>query len=133
MNSCWMPLPFFRTFKLMKWSQQELPPILKNNLLSIRKLCQKHRVKKLWVFGSVLRKDFRKDSDIDFLYEWDRRNIKDEEYLDNLWELLNSLKTLFGRRIDFVHYPSLKNPYFIEELRETRVLLFDKKREEIPV
>lgn len=117
----------------MKLSQQEFPLILKKKLLKIQKLCQKHRVKKLWVFGSVLREDFREDSDIDVLYEWDRAKIKDEEYLDNLWELLSSLTSLLGHKIDFVHFPSLKNPYFIEELRETRVLLYDQKCEKVSV
>ena len=30
-------------------------------------------------------------------------------------------------------YPSLKNPYFIEEVEETKVLLYELNREEVSV
>ncbi len=117
----------------MEVKQHILPLILDKSLPIIQKLCRKYRVKKLWVFGSVLRDNFRNDSDIDILYEFDELNILDEEYLDNFDGLLYSLIELFGRKIDFVHYPSLKNPYFIEEVEETKVLLYEQKPKEISV
>ena len=44
---------------------------MKNTLLlpeeKIRDFCRKWRIKELAVFGSILRDDFRPDSDIDFL------------------------------------------------------------------
>ena len=100
----------------MRPEEQILPHILEIYLSSIQALCHKHKVKRLWAFGSILTDDFREDSDVDLLYEWDRPNIRDEDYLDNLDGLLDALKDLFGRKIDFVHYPSLKNPYFQEEI-----------------
>ena len=38
----------------------------------ITEFCRKNRVKSLAVFGSVLRADFRSDSDIDVLVEFER-------------------------------------------------------------
>jgi uncharacterized protein len=49
--------------------QIELPPMI------IRRFCQKHHIRKLSVFGSVLREDFRPESDIDFLVEFDPNHI----------------------------------------------------------
>jgi predicted nucleotidyltransferase len=37
----------------------------------IQKFCQRHRIRKLSLFGSFLRDDFRPDSDIDILVEFE--------------------------------------------------------------
>ncbi|MCI5223512.1 MAG: nucleotidyltransferase, partial [Candidatus Electrothrix sp. AR4] len=37
----------------------------------LRSLCRRHKVKRLAVFGSVLRTDFNRDSDIDFIVDID--------------------------------------------------------------
>ena len=111
-----------------------MPKILASKLPALRAICRKHKIKRFWAFGSVLREDFRKDSDIDFLYELDRPAIADEEYLSNLDGFIVSLLNLFpGRKLDLVYYPGLKNPYFIEEVDETKVLLYDQKPEEVSV
>ena len=117
----------------MKVKAHILPKILQNKLSDIQALCQKHKIKKLWVFGSVLRDDFRKDSDIDFLHEWDEENITDEEYLENYYGFIDALKQILGRKIDFVHYPSMKNPYFIKDVEATKVLLYAQRPEEVSV
>ncbi len=38
---------------------------------AIAEFCQRHRIRKLSLFGSVLRDDFRPDSDIDVLVEFE--------------------------------------------------------------
>lgn len=88
---------------------------------------------RLWVFGSVLREDFREDSDVDLLHEWDESNITDEEYLDNHDHFLGSLQKLIERKIDFVHYPSLKNPYFLKEIHGKKILLYAQRSKEVPI
>ena len=110
-----------------------LPHIIQRHLNEIRQLCIEHHVRKLWAFGSVLDERFTKDSDIDFLYEWDDEAIPDEVYLDNLWALLDKLEGLLGHKIDWVYYPNLKNPYFIKEVEATKVLLYDGQSKKIPV
>ena len=116
----------------MKRKPQILPPILNQKLSAIQELCRRYKVKNLWVFGSVLTNRFREDSDIDFLYEMDRSSMAEGEYLPNLDGLIAGLLAMFPeRKLDLVHYPSLKNPYFIESVEETKVILYDQRREEV--
>ena len=117
----------FRIFKKMKSKHHILPEILSKNLDAIQDLCRRHKIKYLYALGSVLMDRFREESDIDLIHDWDRANISDEEYLDNHDGFIEALGKLLGRKIDFVHYPSLKNPYFIEEIDETKVLLYEQK------
>lgn len=37
----------------------------------IADLCRRHRVRRLWLFGSILGNDFRPDSDVDVLVDMD--------------------------------------------------------------
>lgn len=61
--------------------------------------CRRHHIRKLAFFGSVLRDDFRQDSDVDVLVEFDPgvavgfRIVDIEEELSQL---------LGGRRVDLV-------------------------------
>ncbi|MEO1808580.1 MAG: nucleotidyltransferase domain-containing protein [Bacteroidota bacterium] len=93
----------------------------------------KHHVAKLWVFGSVFSSHFTKSSDIDFLYEWDEQAISAEYFLNNMWDLLDSLEALFGHTIDWIYAKNLQNPYFIEEIEETKVLLYDQESEKVSI
>jgi len=37
----------------------------------IAAFCRRHRIQRLWLFGSILREDFRPDSDVDVLIEFE--------------------------------------------------------------
>lgn len=117
----------------MEQPSQILPEILRKNLPKIQDLCRRHKVKSLWAFGSVLTDAFGPDSDVDLLYELDESRITDDEYLSNWDSFFIELFRVFGKKIDLVHYPSLKNPYFIEDVENTKMLLYGQKPEEIPV
>ena len=108
----------------MNLETHKLPIILQEKLPTILALCQKHKVKELWVFGSILREDFSHTSDIDFLYEMDDERITDEESYDCFWGFYDALIALFDRKIDLVWYYGIKNPYFKEEVDGTKVLIY---------
>ena len=74
--------------------------ILKNQLDTIRSLCERYRVKTLYVFGSVLTPNFDTYSDIE-------------------------LEKLFNRKIDLLEERALKNPYFIENINQKKQLLYE--------
>lgn len=111
-----------------------MPLFIQHKIPELKMLCKKHKIKDLWLFGSALSKeDFGKESDVDVLYELDRPQITDEEYLDNFWGFWDALESLFERKVDLVHYASIKNPYFKEEVDETKYLVYGQEGEKVPV
>lgn len=62
--------------------------------------CRRHRVRRLSLFGSVLRDDFRSDSDVDVLVEFLPGQVPGFLALHAMTEELSSL--LDGRRVDLV-------------------------------
>ena len=118
----------------MNQKMNQLPPWLTLRIPEIRSLCSQCHIRSLYLVGSILRPDdFRSGSDIDWVYEFDRDQIPDSAFLDNLTFFWDQLEQLTGRRADLIHYTSLKNPYFIQEIDETRLLIYDAQRQEVPV
>ena len=113
--------------------KDNMQAILSKNISQIQNLCKKYRIKRLWAFGSVLRKDFSLDSDIDVLYELDHDKLEGRQHLDYFFGFLDEMQSLLGRKIDTVWYPGIKNPYFKEEIEETKVLLYEQEPEKISV
>ena len=97
--------------------------IIRDNIHKISALCQKHKVRKLNAFGSVLSSRFNDQSDVDFLVDFNSE-IDHTNYADNYFDLYYSLKSLFGRDVDLVDNSSVKNPYFRQELDETKHLIY---------
>ena len=83
-------------------------------------LCEKHKVLQLYVFGSILTDKFNKDSDVDFTVIFDRDALPLLVYFDFKFALEDLLK----RDVDLVEYNAVKNPYFKEELDETKQLIY---------
>jgi uncharacterized protein len=97
--------------------------LLEENKGAIKTLCEKHKVAKLYAFGSVLTLAFNEESDVDFLVEFQRSDIPD--YASNYFELLFALEDLFERDVDLIEYSAIRNPYFKEEVDETRKEIFE--------
>lgn len=97
--------------------------IIETNITSIEKLCKENKVEKLYAFGSVLSDKFNSESDLDFVVSFNE-SIELLDYADNYFNFLFSLEDLFKRGIDLVSEKSLQNPYFIEELNNTKKLIY---------
>ena len=69
-------------------------------LEAIAELCRRFGVEELWVFGSVLRDDFRPDSDVDFLVVF--KNNDAGEWACKFADLERELAVLLGRKVDVV-------------------------------
>ncbi|MBI2942264.1 MAG: nucleotidyltransferase family protein [Chloroflexi bacterium] len=86
----------------------------------IADFCHRHHVRELALFGSVLRDDFRPDSDVDVLIEFEpdaRVSLMD------LVRMRDELMSIVGRESDLVEKPSLHNPFRRREiLRTARVM-----------
>lgn len=82
-----------------------------------------HNVKSAYLFGSVLTDRFNKDSDVDFLVDY--APIDDPvAFGDNIWDLRFALEDGLNREIDLINEKNLTNPYFIQELNETKYKIY---------
>jgi uncharacterized protein len=78
--------------------------------------CRKWKIAELSLFGSVLRDDFRDDSDVDVLVQMAPDSELGWDWLD----MQNELATLLGRSVDLVFKDGLRNPYRRGEILRTR-------------
>jgi predicted nucleotidyltransferase len=85
-------------------------PIPKEELESF---CKVHHIRRLAFFGSALRDDFREDSDIDVLVEFDPQHVPG---LFTLARLERELSALFGGRKVDLRTPNDLSRYFRQEV-----------------
>ena len=97
---------------------------VENKLPKVRQLCQKHKVKSLYVFGSAVTKRITKKSDVDLLITF-KKSISLKNYATNFFSLQGELEKIFSRKIDLTEEPALTNPYFIETVNETKVKVYE--------
>ena len=97
---------------------------LKDKLPEVIQTLKTHRVKKAYAFGSVCTDKFNLKSDIDLLIDF---NTEDSftGYAENFWELEEKLRAILNRKVDLLPTHTLRNPYFIEEIEETKILLYE--------
>lgn len=95
---------------------------LESYTTDIIKLCELHKVKSLYAFGSVLTDKFNKESDIDLIVDF--TDVAVEDYADNYFDFKFSLQDIFKRPIDLLEEKALKNPYFIQSLNRQKQLVY---------
>jgi len=78
----------------------------------VRDFCRRHHIRKLSVFGSALRTDFRPDSDVDVLVEFDSAHTPGLDFFNMEIEL----SELLGRKVD------LNTPGFLSRFFRDRVI-----------
>jgi uncharacterized protein len=83
--------------------------------------CRQWQVTELSLFGSVLRDDFRPDSDVDVLVTF---------AADAPWSLLDlvamreQLRQIFGREVHLVEQAGLRNPFRQQAILSSREVIF---------
>jgi len=83
----------------------------------IAEFCRKHHIMKLSIFGSVLRPDFRADSDIDVLVEFEPGHIPGLAF----FSMEDELSEIIGRKVD-LNTPNFLSKYFRDKvLQEAEV------------
>lgn len=96
--------------------------VIDRNIDKVRDLCRKHRVAKLFVFGSVLNDRFKTNSDIDFVVDFSSIDLYD--YADNYFDLKFSLEDLFKRKVDLLEEKAIKNPYLRKSIDSAKQLIY---------
>ena len=86
----------------------------------IEKFCLRNHIRRLALFGSVLREDFRPDSDVDVLVEFEPGHVPGFAFISMQDELSN----LLGRRVD-LNTPACLSPYFRKEVLDETEVLYD--------
>ena len=82
----------------------------------IEEFCRNNHVKKLALFGSVLRDDFRPDSDIDVLVEFEPGKVPG---LLGLARMERELSAILGDRPVDIRTAEDLSPYFRQEVVES--------------
>ena len=93
-------------------------------LTDFNSLCQLHKVRYLYAFGSSVTDRFDYDtSDIDLLVEIDDSDpIERGEKLISLWD---TFEIFFHRKVDLLTDSSIHNPYLRKSIDSTKVLIYD--------
>lgn len=98
--------------------------LIEQNREPLLLLCKEFAVDELYVFGSATNSSFDiTKSDLDFAVKFSK-SIPVIDMADHFFGLINALEKLFGKKVDLVSIPALKNPIFIEELNSTKVQLY---------
>lgn len=80
--------------------------------------CNRHHIRRMSLFGSVLRRDFGSESDVDILVEFDPKHIPGLEFV----RMREELSQLLGRTVD-LRTPASLSPHFrAEVLREAELV-----------
>lgn len=98
--------------------------IIKQHRAELSRLCEKHGVRKLEVFGSAATgTEFDPAvSDLDFLVEY--QSLASDGYAHAYFGLLEDMQTLFGRPIDLVMTRAVRNKYFLRGIADSRTTVY---------
>ena len=96
---------------------------LQINAARVHDFCEHHRIRRLALFGSVLRADFRTDSDVDVLVEFEPGT---RVGLLGLAAMEIELSDLFGRKVDLRTAAELSR-YFRDEVVAQAEVQYDRQ------
>ena len=97
-------------------------PLIKNNLPTITNLFRKYKAERAFLFGSAAKGNFNEESDVDFLFSFPQE-MDYEVYANNYFGLLHDLQNLLKRDVELVAEKTIKNPFLIESIEESKIQL----------
>ena len=87
----------------------------------IADFCRRRQIAEFALFGSVLRDDFRSDSDIDVLVTF----APEARYsLYDLVFIQDELREILGREVDLIEKAALRNPFRRHEILKTMEIVY---------
>lgn len=87
----------------------------------IAEFCQRHHIRKLSLFGSVLRDDFCQGSDIDVLVEFEAGHVPGLKF----FAMQKELSELLGQKVD-LNTPGFLSPYFRTDVQSEVVVQYEQ-------
>jgi len=107
----------------LRWSvQRETHMSVKINIPKekIAAFCRRNRVRRLALFGSVLRDDFGPESDVDVLVEFEPDHVPGLAFIT----MQDKLSELLGYSVD-LNTPACLSPYFRQEVLDEAETFYD--------
>ena len=104
---------------------QNLPKDLRREGLEekLAEICRKNDIVFMAIFGSFVRGEQNRKSDIDIAIEFERNS---EKSLLDLVRIENELKKVFKRKVDLGIFSSLI-PYIIEDVKKEMRVIYEKR------
>jgi uncharacterized protein len=87
---------------------------------AIADFCRRHHIRRLALFGSVLRDDFGPESDVDVLVEFEPEHVPGLAF----FSMQDELTEILGRQVD-LNTPGFLSPYFREAVLASASTLYD--------
>ncbi len=87
----------------------------------VRDFCRRWKITEFSLFGSVLRDDFRPDSDVDVLVTFEPNAPWS---LWHLVEMRDELKEMYGREVDIIEKAAMRNPFRRQEILRTQQVIY---------
>ena len=87
----------------------------------LAEFCRKHHIRKFALFGSVLRDDFRPDSDVDVLVEFEPGHVPGLAF----FSIEAELSDILGRKVD-LNTPQFLSKYFRDEVRKEALVQYEQ-------
>jgi len=88
----------------------------------LEQFCRDHHIRRLALFGSALREDFRADSDVDILVEFEAGRTPGYQF----WVIEEELTEMFGRKVD-LNTPRFLSRYFRDRVQKEAQVLYAKE------
>jgi predicted nucleotidyltransferase len=104
---------------------QNLPKQLRREGLEekLAEICRKNDIVFMAIFGSFVRGEQNRKSDIDIAIEFERNSQKS---LLDLVRIENELRKVFKRKVDLGIFSSL-SPYIIEDVKREMRVIYEKR------
>ena len=104
---------------------QNLPKELRREGLEeeLVEICRKNDIVFMAIFGSFVRGEQKRRSDIDVVIEFERNS---EKSLLDLVRIENELRKVFRRKVDLGIFSSL-SPYIIEDVKKEMRIIYEKR------
>ncbi|MCH8010154.1 MAG: nucleotidyltransferase family protein [Chloroflexi bacterium] len=86
---------------------------------AIADVCRRYHIRRLALFGSLLRNQLRSDSDLDVLVEFDENHTPGFAFFD----IEAELSQILGRKVD-LNTPQFLSPHFRQEVEAQAEVVF---------
>lgn len=83
--------------------------------------CERYPIRKLAIFGSALRDDFKPDSDVDVLVEFEADAQIGLEFIT----MQDELTEILGRAVD-LNTPGFLSPYFRQKVLDSAEIIYER-------